>query len=429
MAAGHRIKILFRLVLLVLFFSPFIIAILMIERAPLVSENSGPRFDDINHAKDIIKRFDPRAMPQGQPTEVTVTDAEVSIALGAALSRINWAHARIDVADDGVLIQGTAKLPIGDTFLGRYLNVTAIVAPSKTGVELSKLQIGAISFPTIIVKPVAVCVLDWFMGGDKGEKTYDSVRAVAIKDRVISVTLLPPADLFADVKTAVRRFAKLNNVEGVEIYYTNLIETSRTTADRSLTAYLRNAFALARERSVSGDPVEENRTLILALALCFGDSRFAILLQDVHTPETNADYIQREHVTVQERHDWVQHFTTSAGLAVVANSGISDLVGLAKEIKDAQGSEGFSFGDLAADRTGVRLADVATTSIASARRLQEQMTKLVAESDFFPKADDLPDSGLTEAKFKTVYGDVNTPAYEAQLHTIDTRIMAIDLYK
>jgi hypothetical protein len=150
-----------------------------------------------------------------------------------------------------------------------------------------------------------------------------------------------------------------------------------------------------------------------------------MLLSGVLTPKLKASSVD---VTVQNRPDWVQHMTTSAGLQVAANSGISDFIGVAKEINDAQEIEGFSFGDLSADRTGVRLAEVATGSKSSARKVQDALSMAVAESQFFPSNQGLPED-LKEKEFKARYGDVNTPAYNAQVRIIDERITNIQLYQ
>jgi len=420
-------KILFRLVSLGLFIAPFALVMLAIERTPLVMDNEEARFDDIGDAKDILKRFDPRMMDANTTTKVSVTDDEISMAIGAALSRFSPIKGRVFAAEDGVAIRGTMKLPIPDTFLGRYVNVEAVVAPSDSELVVSRLSVGAVGIPSWIIKPATVYALDWFMGVGKGEPTYASVRSVAVDGNRIIVAFQPPPNLFADVKAAARRVTQIDNVESVRAYAANLIDTGRR-GEQSLAPYLRNAFTLAKERSRTKDPVEENRALILALALQFGDPHFGILLSGVQTSELAAADFDNENVTIQNRHDWVQHFTTSAGLQIAANSGISDFIGVAKEIKDSQTSSGFSFGDLAADRTGVRLAEVATASAESARRVQDAFADLSGESHFFPKAIDLPED-LTEAQFKARFGDVDTPEYESQVRTIDQRIAKIAVYK
>jgi hypothetical protein len=187
-------------------------------------------------------------------------------------------------------------------------------------------------------------------------------------------------------------------------------------------------FAQARERSRTRDPADENRAVILALAIYFGDSRFELLLRDVKTGDIGDGDFDSGDVKLERRHDWVQHFVTTAGIQVAAGSGISNFIGEAKEISEADGPSGFSFTDIAADRTGVRFAEVATASPASARRLQDALANGAAESDFFPRVGDLPE-GLSEAEFKAAYGDIDTESYNAMIRAIDRRIEKIALYK
>jgi hypothetical protein len=423
-AVNFLLRMLFRPFSLALFVAPFAIPLLILQRAPLVDANQQATFDDVSRAKNILKRFDPRLMDSTTTTNVSVTDMEISMAIGAALEHITPVKGRVNATPSGVALRGTAKLPIPDTFVGRYVNVEAVIAPSNSELEISSLMVGNLLVPTRIIKPVAIYALDWFMGAGKGAPVYASVRSIAVVRNLITVAFRPPPNLFADVKAAAHRVMQLDKMESIRAYYANLVDTGRN-GERSLTPYLRNAFALAKVRSQTRDPVEENRALILAFALQFGDSRFTMLFSGVQTPKLKASSVD---VTVQNRHDWVQHMTTSAGLQVAANSGISDFIGVAKEIKDAQEIEGFSFGDLSADRTGVRFAEVATASKSSARKVQDALSTAVAESQFFPSNIGLPED-LKEKEFKARYGDVNTPVYSSQVRIIDERIAKIPLYQ
>jgi hypothetical protein len=336
---------------------------------------------------------------------------------------------RVEASEEGVALEGTAELPIPDTFLGRYVNVEAVVAPSDSELVVSKLSIGDIPIPTWIIKPVTVYALDWFMGEGKGEPTYASIRSVAVRDNVITVAFQPPPNLVADVKAAAGRAIHLGNAEGIRAYYRKLIEVGgRGLPPASLSSYMGPLFTLAEERSKTGNPVEENRALILALAMYFGDSRFELLLRDVKTADLGGEDFDTGEVKLERRHDWVQHFTTTAGLAVAAGGGLSNFIGEAKEIKDSEGPSGFSFTDIAADRTGVRFAELATGSASSARKLQSALANGAVESDFFPRVGDLPE-GLSESEFKTTYGDINTEPYDAMIRGIDRRIEKIALYK
>jgi hypothetical protein len=423
------LKNVIRLVVSLICLSPIIVPLLAIERKPLVTETDQQAFDGVGSASEILRRFDPRSLSSETTTKVSVSDAEISHAIGAVLSRLGTGRGRVQTAEDGVVFQGTAVLPIPETFLGRYLNVEARIAPSDTGLDVSRLSVGSISVPGWVIKPVTIYLFDWFMGKGKGEPTYSSIRSVEVRGDVITVGVQPPAGLVADVKEAAGKALKLDNAQAIRSYYLTLVDTSlsQSAAPVSLATYLGPLFAVAQERSQSGDAVEENRALILALAMYFGDSRFQALLSNVKTSDVSDGGFDVAKVKLERRHDWVQHFTTTAAIQVAAGSSVSSLIGEAKEVTDTDGPSGFSFTDLAADRAGVRFAEVATASDASARALQSALAAGAKETDFFPRVGDLPE-GLSEEDFKTRYGDVDSPAYEAVVKKIDARIANITLY-
>jgi hypothetical protein len=246
---------------------------------------------------------------------------------------------------------------------------------------------------------------------------------------MITIGVQPPENLVQDVKAATVKAMQLDNAEAIRSYYLTIaqVSTAQTKTPVSLSAYLGPLFSVAQERSQSGDPVAENRALILALAMYFGDSKFQALLKDVDTSDIISTGFKPSSVKLENRHDWVQHFATTAGLQVAAGSKISNLIGEVKEVQDSEGPSGFSFADIAADRTGVRFAEIATASEESARGIQSALATGARESDFFPRVGDLPE-GMSDAEFKQRYGDINSPAYEAVVNQIDGRIGKIALY-
>jgi len=112
----------------------------------------------------------------------------------------------------------------------------------------------------------------------------------------------------------------------------------------------------------------------------------------------------------------------SAALAVLDGSFVSDAGGLLKEELDAltHGS-GFSFGDLAADRAGVRFAGAATDSETAAKAMQVRLQAGFVINDFFPLVADLPEN-LTVEQFRTLYGGVGSQIYRRQLAEIEARL-------
>jgi hypothetical protein len=422
------LKRLFRLFLLVLFLAPIVLPFLMIQREALVEESESAIFDDIGDAKDIFKRFDPRLMSASSETKVSVTATEISKAVGAAFARFSSVRTKVTTRYDGVWVGGTAKLPIPDTFLGRYLNVEAVIAESEKELVVSELSIGSVPIPSWIIKPLTIFALDWFVGDGKGEPIYASIRSVQVNGDLITVAFQPPPNLVADVKAAAGAAIHLGNAEAVRAYFRTIAGVSRNQQPTSLASYMGPVFAVAEERSRGKSAVDENRAAILALAMYFGDNRFELLLRDVKTGDIDDGDFASGQVKLERRHDWVQHFTTTAGIQVAAGSGISNFIGEAKEINDADGPSGFSFTDIAADRTGVRFAEIATRSEASARKLQAALSDGATEAEFFPRVGDLPE-GLSESDFKSGYGDLDTPRYNAMVDKIDARIAAVPLYK
>jgi len=122
------------------------------------------------------------------------------------------------------------------------------------------------------------------------------------------------------------------------------------------------------------------------------------------------------------RDDWSRHFCLSAALAVLEHPLVSDAGGLMKEQLDAlTGGSGFSFGDLAADRAGVRFAAAATSSEAAARTMQALLQQCFAVNDVFPPAADLPEN-LTTEQFRREYGSVGSRRYRQKVSEIESRL-------
>ncbi len=186
-------------------------------------------------------------------------------------------------------------------------------------------------------------------------------------------------------------------------------------------------FWLAQQRSVWSDPVAENRNAILALAMYFSSLQFERIIGPVRSGELLLHRPRFQKVRLAGRNDLVVHFITSAGLKIVANSGVSLAVGEFKELLDSGGGSGFSFADLSAGRAGIRFAEVATDS-KRARKLQSLLQGLPDEALFFPTIKGLPE-GLSQVDFERIYSDVKSPSYKAMVNEIDRRISKLPAYR
>lgn len=194
--------------------------------------------------------------------------------------------------------------------------------------------------------------------------------------------------------------------------------------DQQFTAFVREAFSLARQRSQQGnDPVIENRGAVLALAIVLGHARIATFVGEVSDERTRSRVGRYTGaVPVRGRRDWTRHFFVSAGMTLCFNAPVGDSIGVLKEKLDsAKGGSGFSFADLLADRAGVRFAQAATRDRAAAEQLQQLLSGPFVIDDIFPPAGDLPE-GISDAAFQTRYGGVNGVGYRRLYDLIERRL-------
>ncbi|MSP67670.1 MAG: hypothetical protein EXQ96_06165 [Alphaproteobacteria bacterium] len=180
---------------------------------------------------------------------------------------------------------------------------------------------------------------------------------------------------------------------------------------------------MARERATPETAVEENRAALIALAALFGDARFE-RVAGVAPPAARPP---KDPVGLGGRHDFMQHFVISAGLAATGGAGLADAIGVLKVVDDSRFGTGFSFTDIAADRAGVRFAEAALDP-ERARRVQEFIGGAAREGGYFPSVADLPEF-LDEAAFKRRFCAVDSPAYRSLVQEIERRIGSLPLHR
>lgn len=188
-------------------------------------------------------------------------------------------------------------------------------------------------------------------------------------------------------------------------------------------ALLRTAFAPLPDDSIGSSMVQHNRAAILAWGVALGDYRLARFIGlDPDSTLVRRAAALSQGTTIHGREDWPRHYALSAALAVLEHPLFSDAGGLIKEQLDALTRDsGFSFGDLAADRAGVRFAVAATASEAAARTMRLRLQNRFTLDDFFPEAVDFPDS-LTVESFRRDFGGVGSKRYRQELIKIETEL-------
>lgn len=427
---GSMMRLIFWLSVLAVIAIPPAALVLGLDSAPMVPESQKISFQDVRQAQDLFARYDPRRMKPDEITTITASTAEINTAIGAALSGFQRVRSQVVVNRADVAIGATLELPLPANPVGRFVNLRTVIAPSDQGVEITRFAIGGMEIPPQLVKPLVALGFDLLVGAGKGDDILASVKSVGVAGDRITLVYRPPLGLVDDVKAAARRVIAIADPVKVRVYYERLHQQVGQAGggSQSLARFVAELFRLAEDRSADRDPVEENKAAILALAMYFGDERFERLAGEVRTGALKTVTPRTDHVRLEGRHDWVQHFVVSAALVAAGGEGIANVIGEAKEVKDSDGPSGFSFTDIGADRAGVRFAERAFGSPVTARALQRALARPIDESAFFPRVGDLPE-GLSEADFRRRYGDTNTADYNRMIAEIDRRIAAIPLYR
>ena len=280
-------------------------------------------------------------------------------------------------------------------------------------VLVRSLKAGHLPAWTNAIVPIIACVVGVGLGLGLRYRSGKATLGVAVV--VVGVTLWawradPPSALRHATSSGLRRLVAMDS------------PSLPPDGDARFGLLVRPRSRLHRKKLRTPARSTSNRAAILALGIAVGDARLARLVGlEGDTALVRRAVLVGTGAALRGRDDWSKHYTVSAALAVLEHPFVSDAAGLMKEQLDAlaQGS-GFSFGDLAADRAGVRFAAAATRSDAAAQAMQARLQHGFSVIDFFPSIADLPEA-LTVEQFRRDYGGVGSQQYHRVTTAIEAR--------
>ena len=437
-----RKKVTFTVVALLLFLlliSPILLLLLASESAPAVTSVATADTNAAVRAKKIALKLRSDLTSDAEEASISISQQDMNGLIAFAMRGVKQFQGRVNATPIG--IEGAFSIYAKRNPFGKYLNVRFGVSPSTSGLHLNHLSVGSLHFSGDTALDVGESLLNTLAGDALGSHLRGSVKSITVEGDMTTIVYRPIPDLKQRVSLFKNRvkevrdeFALVANPEAVQVYYAQLCklgEDGHKASAISLGYYLAEAYSLAAKRTrFGGDPVEENRSALMALAIYAGSTRFESFVGKVRTDElAHCDGYSRN-TKLAQRKDLRLHFIYSAALKVLGDSGISFAIGEFKEMMDSgRGGSGFSFVDLAADRAGIRFAEVALdANTGGATRLQSMALSLVDESTFFPGIDALPE-GISQAEFDSRYGGVEGPLYSQYVKEVDSRLMQVPLYK
>jgi hypothetical protein len=427
---------LFLTAVIVLVVLPVVTAFFLFENRPYIYETRAIEVQDAGRVKVFVQRIVGEITSKKHIARVSAKEEELNALIAFADRTIQGFSGHIRIENFGMVMVATFKVP--ENPFGHYLNSRIYLVPSDAGLKIRKWFIGKVQIPSTAAHLFLRVVLNTLLGNGQGSDVLDSIQKVSFQDREITIELTPMTDirfrfnLFKNrMKTIRDNFYPSFDVDLVKLYYEKLIEIEgqfQPGQAISLSRYLSPLFELANQRSKPGTHVRENRAAILALSVYAGHWRFEQFTGDVGSKHISPNPLITRNIVLGGRQDLRLHFIVSAGIKVIADSGVSFIAGEFKELMDAlYGGSGFSFADLAADRAGTFFAQMAVSNDTDAEKLQQGIMENPEETYFFPDVLWLPE-GISQERFQQEFKHVESDQYQALINAIDQQIMHLGLY-
>jgi hypothetical protein len=414
---------LIRLALLALLLVPVCAGLagcLALDRQPAVERVADVTPDQIERAKRILASNDPRRMKTGAMRTVEVTAGDADVALNYLAHR--YADGSAEARFASGRLHARASIRLSAVPSAPWANIDVHLLEGTPLPIIERFRVGRLPLPAWLAEAVLVRVAATVWREHDLALLRNAVKRVEFAQGGARLTYRWHDEIGEAVRAALM---PPDARERLRVYQQALADATRglPRGRVSLADLLTPVFAVAATRGASSDPVVENRAAILVITFYVDGRSLAQVMPEARSwPRAS-----RRTVTLNGRNDLAKHFIISAALAANTGGPFADAVGIYKEVADSRRGSGFSFNDLAADRAGSRLGELAEGS-ESARVLQARLRVPVTERALMPETRDLPEF-IPEPEFKRRFGGVGGPEYARMMADIEKRIAALPLYR
>jgi hypothetical protein len=381
--------------------------------APEIERTATLSLADLERGRLIVESLDLKHLKEGDERRLRFSQQDLALALNWLAGSLGRGGADVAIAAKSLQVRASLRL----YQLPRYLNIALVFRPQGDLLVPTDLRFGKVPLPAGFTGKLIGALLAISPAAQEYRVAREMLRKAALRPGHLELTLVWRG---AALEKAMQAGGwNPTGVDGaaLELYQERLA----ATPGKDFAAMLGAAFALAQERSRKGDPVAENRSALTALAeVAVGGRLFST--------QAGRKPLRKGGARLAGRDDSAQHFALSAFISVMGGEGVADLAGLYKELRDTHGGSGFSFTDLAADKAGSRLGELATRSPDTARRVQKRLAGTRDARLFFPAVQDLPEF-MNQSEFERRFGGVGQPAYIEQVREIEARIARLPLYR
>jgi uncharacterized protein YfiM (DUF2279 family) len=393
-----------RWALLALVALPLLLALLILDFSPALDEQPQPTATQVAKVRKTLTRLKD-AVGKRQPQNITLSWTEVSnlSQLGNQISDKLRFVADHDV--ESVSGQFSVRLIRGLWVNGRVRVYAATQSFPSVRMEVGRLSLS----PTLSL--AAIRLGRWLLA----KKSVDLppldqlVSNLAISDQTVSVTATIPksAKMFAVLGITPQGAA---NSDLVVEQYCRLAKLEQDRPDANFETQVKRSFD-------SVETAEQGRAALTALAMLTVSTDFGSVAGDIGA-RVKKCRVTASQFTLLGRQDLPKHWALSAALTANFGSDLSQAMGTWKEVSDsAAGGSGFSFVDLAADRSGTRIGKlVSADDTVAATAAQMRGT---TQSALLPLRALALAEGMSEQEFIAQFTSIDSRDYNRMISRID----------
>lgn len=400
-----------------------LVVALALEDRPLVAGGDEISAASVARARDILRRNDPRRLAPNTTREVRVAGADLETLLNFAARRGIRGSASLDLRQAGADVRYTATLPrlLADLGVGRFLNVDARLGTSDGQLQVEQVRIGRIPVPGPLFEALLAQYIRHTDLAPEIALLRKTVARVAIAPAELTLTYVWQPELLDSARKLAIGPAEQQRLAAAQQQFVAAIGRTAPGSRKLALADVLGPLLQQAGAQAGADRGQAYRDVLLVTALHLSGRNIAALIPDAaRWPRPRPVTL-----TLRERGDLAQHFAISAAIAAHAGEPLAKAIGLEKEIDDAQRGSGFSFVDLAADRAGTRLGQLAARS---PERLAAAVAAGLTDAALLPSIDGLPEHMMAD-EFRRRFGSPEAPAYRQMSDEIDRRIAALALFR
>lgn len=437
MPISRILRLLLRPLIVLAASTPIIILLLSTETGPIVNSADSLTAEEITRIEQLLIESAPSSpgTPGRQSIDLNVDELNLFLDYGLNLLDLSRAWATQLSLEEG-LLQSEVSIEILSDWIPLYLNINSEFVQVENRLQLEKVTVGKLQIPDRLVGIGLARLRNNLTRAtpvfEDINQLIANVEKIDISSSQMQVQIYWDPELIGKISDEAQQLFITDDdrIRIIEYYESiNAIATTIPTDIRaiSLNALLVPLFMEAQERSDNGnDPIDENRSLLQALAIYVSNEDLSQLVGETMAAEVpRAKFIE---VRLQRRQDLAQHVTSIAAISALAGAELAKFLSTTKEAYDARYRSGFSFSDLTANTVGVTLANYLTANSASAIEMQRRLSKILTESDYMPEVGNNRD-GISETDFNAIYIDRNSTEYNQRLEEIQSLIDARPLFQ